>query len=76
MLNQAEHAYYEALLAIKRKEYSSASDYFERAAEYFAGNREFNLLRETNRMLLAVKKVLNSPVAEDGIEVEEMFSNG
>ena len=76
MYNQSEQAYLQALLALKRKDYQAASEYFDRAAPYFEKNKEFNLLRETNRLLLAVKKELGSPDADDRIEVEEMFSHG
>lgn len=76
MKAQPEKAFIQALMALKRKDYGSASEYFEMAAPYFRGNKEFRLLRETNRLLLAVKKELKNPGIENRIEIEEMFTNG
>ena len=76
MKEQPEKAFVQALIALKRKEYGSASEYFEKAAPYFKGNKEFRLLRETNRLLLAVKKELKNPNVQNRLEIEEMFSDG
>lgn len=76
MKAQPEKAFIQALLALKRKEYGSASEYFDKAAPYFKGNKEFRLLRETNRLLLVIKKELKNPGVENRIDIEEMFSNG
>jgi len=76
MLNQAEKAYCLALQALKNKDYNAASDYFDGAVEYFKGNREFNLLRETTNLLLVVKKERMKLEAEDTIELEEVLPYG
>ena len=75
MLNQSEKAYCQALLALKNRDYRAATDFFDRAAPYFRENREFNLLRETNRLLVAVKERLAAADHEE-IEVEETIPNG
>ncbi len=77
MLNPSEKAYTLALLALKRKDYRVAIGYFERAAPHFETNKEFNLLRDTTRLLVEVKEKLSAlEIAEDRLEVEEVFSNG
>jgi len=75
MLNPSEKAYCRALLALKNKDYRAAAAHFDGAAADFRDNQEFVLLRETNRLLLTVKKEL---VQNDDstIEIEETFSNG
>jgi hypothetical protein len=75
LLNQSEKAYCQALLALKNKDYRAATDFFDRAAPYFKENREFNLLRETNRLLIAVKERLVTAEHEE-IEVEETIPYG
>ena len=76
MIAQPEKAFIRALMALKDKDYGSASEYFDKAAPYFRGNKEFRLFRETNRLLLAVKKELRNPGVENRIDIEEMFSDG
>jgi hypothetical protein len=77
MLNPSEKAYCLALTALKQKKYSSAADYFEKAAPYFRDNREFQLLRESTRMLVAVKDQLAVADNEnDALVIEEVYSNG
>ncbi len=76
MLDQAEKAYYLALLALKDKDYPAASDHFNRAAPHFKGNREFNLLRQTTELLLAVKKERTKLDGDDMIELEEVLPYG
>lgn len=76
MLNDSEKTYFQALLALKRKDYRSASEWFERARPFYKDNREFQLLAETNRLLLAVKKKLNRPEHETSLEIEEMYTDG
>ncbi len=75
MLNQSEKAYCQALLALKNKDYQAATEFFDRAAPYFKENREFNLLRETNRLLVAVKERLTT-ADHDEIELEETVPYG
>ncbi len=79
MLNAAEKSYYLALQALKRKEYRRAADYFDQAAEFFAGSQEFGILRETTRLLLAVKQELGHNVSggrNEEFEIEEVHSYG
>ena len=76
MLSKTEKAYLQALQALKQKDYRSAARFFEQAAPGMQQNPEFGLLRETNKLLLAVKEELESPNVESNIEIEEMFSNG
>jgi hypothetical protein len=76
MLSQAEKAYCRALLALKRKDYTAASDHFREAAPHFGNDREFDLLRETTELLLAVKKVHAKDKADDTIELEEVLPYG
>jgi len=76
MLKPAEKAYAQALLALKRKDYPSARAFFDEAAPAFAEDKEFNLLRETTRLLTVVKTKLADYDNEDKIEIEEAFSDG
>lgn len=76
MLNDSEKTYFQALLALKRKDYRSAAEWFERARPFYKDNKEFQLLAETNRLLLAVKKRLNRPEPETSLEIEEMYTDG
>lgn len=76
MLNVGEKAYCAALLALKRKDYNLAADYFRQAAPYFENDKEFNLYYETTCLLVAVKKELAGNSTRDEIEIEEVFSNG
>ena len=77
MLNSSEKAYCLALRALSQKKYRSAADYFDKAAPYFRDNEEFHLIRETTRLLIAVKDEL--AVADndnDALVIEEVFSDG
>lgn len=76
MLKSGEKAYYAALLALKRKDFVSASEQFKTAAPFFENDKEFNLFYETTRLLVEVKKELGKINVEDNIEIEEIFSNG
>jgi len=76
MLNQSEKSYCEALLALKHKDYRVAADHFDAAALHFKDNREFNLLKETTNLLLAVKAKRQKLDSKDKIEIEEVFSYG
>ena len=77
MLNPSEKAYCLALQALKQKRYTEAVSYFERAAGYFENNREFSLLRETTRLLVALKRELATVGdEEDTLIIEETFSDG
>jgi len=76
MLNPSEKAYCQALLALKRKDYVAAAEQFEKASPGFSGNKEFVLIRETTRLLLAVRDKLSVMEGNDSIEIEEAFSHG
>ena len=76
MLNQAEKEYCRALLSLKDKDYAAASDHFHRAAQQFATDREFSLLKETTDLLLVVRQQRVQLDAEDKIEVEEVIPYG
>jgi len=76
MLNQSEKAYCEALLDLKHKDYRAAAEHFDAAVLNFKDNREFNLLRETTNLLLAVKAERQGLDSKDKIEIEEVFSYG
>jgi phage terminase large subunit-like protein len=77
MLNRFEKAYCLALEALRRKEYLVAADHFEQAASQFANAKEFALLSETTRTLVAVQTELATLETDDSeIEIEEVFSNG
>lgn len=76
MLSSGEKEYCSALLALKSKDFVSASEHFEKAAPYFENNKEFKLFHETTRLLLEVKKKLGTMKEDDKLEIEEIFSNG
>ena len=79
MLNAAEKAYCLALQALKRREYSTADRLFDQAAGFFAENQEFRLVRETTRLLVAVKEELGTAESDKRIErteIEELISYG
>lgn len=72
MLKAAEKAYCLALEALKRRDYRQADQLFEQAAGFFADNQEFRLLRETTRLLVAVKEELGSS-ADEGVKTSELY---
>ena len=77
VLNPSEKAYCLALQALKQKRYSEAVAYFESAAGYFENNREFSLLRETTRLLVALKRELATMTNdEETLIIEETYSDG
>ncbi|MDZ4723316.1 MAG: hypothetical protein SGI97_05370 [candidate division Zixibacteria bacterium] len=65
-----------ALRAIRQKQYRAAIDYFDKAAPFFQENKEFGLLQETTRLLLAVRAEIAVLGNDDDIIVEEVFSDG
>ncbi|MFQ5499230.1 MAG: hypothetical protein ACE5FH_06130 [Candidatus Zixiibacteriota bacterium] len=75
MLSLPEKAYCRALAALKNEDYALAANEFEQAAEFFRENAEFNLLRETNRLLLTVREELAQSEAEN-LQKQEALSNG
>jgi hypothetical protein len=76
MLDSSEKAYCQALVSLKHKDYRAASDHFDTAAPHFKDNREFVLLRETTRLLLAVKAKRESLDGTDTLENQETLSHG
>ena len=76
MLSPSEKAFYLALESLKEKRYSLASDYLDRAAPELSQEKEFVLLRETIRLLVAVRKELQSGSVNSRLDVEEVFTNG
>ena len=76
MQSGGEKAYCSALLALKQKDYTAASNFFEKAAPYFKSDKEFKLYYETTLLLLEVKKTLGKFEDEDKLEIEEIFTNG
>jgi hypothetical protein len=78
MLNEFEKAYCLALQALKEKQYAQAAGQFDRAAEFFANNKEFQLLHQTTRLLVALKKELGATDMSDDetLIIEEVFSDG
>lgn len=76
MLSPCEKAYSRALVALKERRYEDAASLFEQAVPEFGSHREFNLFRETTRLLVAVRKSLAAERSDDSIEVEEAFSRG
>ncbi|MBD3401683.1 hypothetical protein GF420_02215 [candidate division GN15 bacterium] len=75
MLNMSEKAYVLALRALKQHNYGEAVNHFDQAAEQFATDREFVLLRESTRLLVAVKNELAALRANDDDDaiIEEVF---
>lgn len=76
MLSSGEKACFRALQALRDKEYRSAADQFDKAAVSFRGNEKINLLRETTKLLMAVKSEIRRLEKDDAIEIEEVFSDG
>jgi hypothetical protein len=70
MLNRPEKEYYLALAALRQKEYIMALAHFDRAGEFFKNNREFTLLYETTKTLIAVKEQLAQ--SEEIVELKEL----
>ncbi len=79
MLKAAEKAYFLALEALKRHEYRRADELFDQAAGFFADNAEFRLVRETTRLLVAVKEelgVVEEDKSNERTEIEEVMTYG
>jgi hypothetical protein len=75
MLNASEKAYCLALQSLREKKYRQALDLFDQAASFFETNSEFNLLRESTRLLVAVKAELIRLDADESVVVEEILSD-
>jgi len=78
VLRSEEKAYCRALMALREKKYQRAEEAFAVAAEYFAANKEFVLLRETNLLLLEVRSQLGrpEPTESEMLEIQEAFTRG
>jgi outer membrane protein assembly factor BamD (BamD/ComL family) len=76
MLKPAEKAYFQALTALKNKEYSAAAEQFDKAAPFFEKDKEFGILRETTHLLIATKTELKKLEQKESLSIEESFSNG
>ena len=76
MLDGAEKAYCLALIELRRHNYEAAAELFGDAGDYLEDNDEFVLLRETTRLLLAVRAELAELEVSDKLEIKEEFSRG
>ena len=76
MLSEHEKAYSQALLALKRKEYSNALESFEKAASGYGTNGEFILLYQSTRLLLEVKQELTGATKNIPSAEKELIING
>ncbi|MDH3890661.1 MAG: hypothetical protein OEV49_06220 [candidate division Zixibacteria bacterium] len=76
MLNTAEKAYFQALTALKRKNYPAAAEQFDKAAPFFEKDKEFGILRETTHLLVATKAELKKLEQQEAISIKESFSDG
>ena len=76
MLKPAEKAYFQALTALKRKDYPAAAEQFDKAAPYFEKDKEFGILRETTQLLVATKAELKKLEQKESLSIEESFSDG
>ena len=75
MLSVTEKAYCQALTALKQKDYPKAVESFERAAGELGTNGEFNLLYQSTRLLLEVKKELAATAGISFVD-KELIING
>jgi len=71
-----DKAYTSALIALKQKDYTSASKFFQEAAPYYKDDKEFKLYFETTQLLIEVKKTLGKLEDDEKLEIEEIFTNG
>ncbi len=76
MLSENEKAYYQAILALKRKDYQKAVENFETAIREFGTNSEFNLLYQSTRLLLEVKQELTGAAKNIPSAEKELIING
>jgi outer membrane protein assembly factor BamD (BamD/ComL family) len=76
MLKPAEKAYFQALSALKNKDYPAAAEQFDKAAPFFEKDKEFGILRETTHLLIVTKVELKKLEQQESLSVEESFSDG
>ena len=74
MLKPAEKAYFQALSALKNKDYTAAAEQFDKAAPFFEKDKEFGILRETTHLLVATKVEIRKQ--QESLFIEESFSDG
>jgi len=75
MMNKAHKAYYKALEALSNKDYRAAAGFFKTAENGFTDDADFRILKEVTELLLVTKDEIYS-LENEGIEIEEIFSNG
>lgn len=76
MLKPAEKAYFQALKALKDKDYQAAAEQFDKAAPFFENDQEFRIFSETTRLLVAVTEELKKFEQDESLLIEESFSHG
>jgi len=76
MLKPAEKAYFQALTALKNKDYATAAEQFDKAAPFLEKDQEFVIFRETTRLLIAVTEELKNFEKEESLQIEDSFSHG
>ncbi|MEK7774796.1 MAG: hypothetical protein AAB305_02810 [Candidatus Zixiibacteriota bacterium] len=74
MLNPAEKAYCLALLALRKRDLRAAAEQFDRAGDFFSGDKEFQLLKETTTLALAVKAEIGRYENEEDFVTEEILN--
>lgn len=74
MLNPAEKAYCLALLALRNKGLRTAAEQFDKAGDFFSGDKEFQLLKETTSLALAVKAEIARHENEEEFVTEEILN--
>ena len=74
MLHPAEKAYCLALLALRKKDLRTAAAQFERAGDYFSSDKEFNILKETTSLSLAIKAEIGRYEHEEEFVTEEILN--
>lgn len=76
MLKPAEKAYFQALTALKHKDYPAAAEQFVKAAPFFEKDKEFGILKETTQLLVATRAELKRLEQQESLSIEESFSDG
>ena len=76
MLKPAEKAYFQALSALKNKDYMAAAEQFDKAAPFFEKDKEFGILRDTTHLLVATKVEIRKHEKQESLSIEESFSDG
>lgn len=74
MLHPAEKAYCLALLALRNKDLKTAAEQFERAGDYFSGDKEFAILKETTSLAQEIKARIGRQENEEEFVTEEILN--